>query len=74
VSRQPRILTVPQVQRELALTRHEVTSLIQSGELPAFQVLGQWRVERAMFESLVDRLYERSAARDHPAGQAGAGN
>ena len=35
--------------------------LIESGALPAFQILGQWRIERVMLDRLIDSLYEQSA-------------
>jgi DNA-binding NarL/FixJ family response regulator len=36
-------------------------ALIESGRLPAFQILGQWRVEQSMLDQMVDRLYDESA-------------
>jgi DNA-binding CsgD family transcriptional regulator len=59
-----RFLSLSQVQRELGLTRSQVTALIETGALPAFQILGEWRVEHAMLDQMVDRLYEQSG---HPA-------
>jgi len=61
VSRKPRFLSLPGVQRELGLTRTQVMALIESGRLPAFQILGQWRVEQSMLDQMVDRLYDESA-------------
>lgn len=57
----PRFLSLSQVQRELGLTRGQVTALIETGALPAFQILGEWRVEYVMLDRLVDRLYEQDA-------------
>jgi DNA-binding NarL/FixJ family response regulator len=56
-----RFLSLPQIQRDLGLTRTQILTLIQTGELPAFQILGEWRVERTMLNDLVDRLYERAS-------------
>jgi len=61
VSCTPRFLSLSQVQRELGLTRGQVTALIETGALPAFQILGEWRVEYVMLDRLVDRLYEQDA-------------
>lgn len=62
-----RFLTLTQVQRELALTEEQVHRLIEGGDLTALEVLGEWRVERAMLEAFVDRRYaESSAARHRP--------
>ena len=63
MSCKPRFLSLTQVQRELALTRSQVTALIQTGALSAFQILGEWRIEGAMLDSLVDRQYEEASAR-----------
>jgi hypothetical protein len=41
VSCLPRFLTIPAIQRELGITRDQVTSLIQTGALPAFQIFGE---------------------------------
>ena len=62
----PRFLSLSQVQRELGLTRGQVMALIETGTLPAFQILGEWRVEYAMLDRLVDRLYAQDA--DRPPG------
>ncbi|WP_067897279.1 helix-turn-helix transcriptional regulator [Nocardia vaccinii] len=47
-----------QVQRELQLSAEHVISLVSSGRLPAFRILGQLRIERQFLEQLVDQLYE----------------
>lgn len=52
-----RYLTLRQVQRELRLTGDEVATLVETGELPAFSVLGHLRVERGALEQFVRRCY-----------------
>jgi DNA-binding NarL/FixJ family response regulator len=49
------------VQRELGLSPGEVRELIASRRLPAFRILGQWRIERELLERMIDELYEESA-------------
>ena len=56
----PRCLSLARVQRELGLSRGQVMELIETGALPAFQILGEWRVEEVMLERLIDSLYEQS--------------
>lgn len=51
-----RYLTLPQVQTELALSPEDVVELIRSGRLPAFRIVGRWRVDSHMLERLVDQL------------------
>jgi DNA-binding NarL/FixJ family response regulator len=41
--------------------------LIATGVLSAFQILGEWRVERVMLDRLIDRMYEQSAHHEEPA-------
>lgn len=62
MSGDPRFLSVAQLERDLGLTRPQVLTLITTGELPAFMICGEWRVERRMLDGLIDRLYERSRA------------
>ncbi|MEU5696452.1 LuxR C-terminal-related transcriptional regulator [Actinosynnema sp. NPDC020468] len=50
-----------QVQRELGLSARHVAELIASRRLPAFRVLGRWRIERVMLDRLVEELYDESA-------------
>ena len=58
-------MSVTDVQRELGLTAGQVQELIGSGRLPAFRILGRWRIERELLERMIDELYEE------PAGPAG---
>jgi DNA-binding CsgD family transcriptional regulator len=53
-------LSVTDIQRELGLSAAQVQQLIDSGRLPAFQIFGQWRVERGLLEQMVNDLYEDS--------------
>lgn len=66
MSRGKRYLTLPRVQRELGLSPAQVNALVASGELPAFEVLGQWRVERAMLDLFVERRYATSTPAPAP--------
>jgi DNA-binding CsgD family transcriptional regulator len=72
VSGTPRYLSVSGVQRELGLTRDQVTELIEVGALSAFQIFGEWRVERVMLDRLVDKLYEASEYPHRDSGKAPA--
>ena len=58
-------MSVTDIQRELGLTAGQVQELIGSGRLPAFRILGRWRIERELLERMIDELYEE------PAGPAG---
>jgi len=59
----PRFLSISQVQRELGLTRPQITELIDCGTLPAFQIFSEWRIERAILDRFVDQLYEQTIQR-----------
>lgn len=57
-------MSVTDVQRELGLSAGQVRELIDNGRLPAFRVLGRWRIERELLERMIDQLYEEGAERD----------
>jgi excisionase family DNA binding protein len=59
---QRKYLTVTDVQRELGLTACQVQQLIDSHRLPAFRILGQWRIERELLDQMVNDLYEEEIA------------
>jgi DNA-binding NarL/FixJ family response regulator len=59
---QRKYLTVTDVQRELGLTARQVQQLIDSCRLPAFRILGQWRIERELLDQMVNDLYEEEIA------------
>ncbi len=63
VSCKPRYLSLPQLQRDLSLTRAQVMALIEAGDLPAFKIFGEWRVEQEMLGNFIDRLYELAPVR-----------
>lgn len=63
MSCKPRYLSLPQIQRDLSLSRAQVLALIERGDLPAFRIFGEWRVEQTMLNNLIDRLYELAPAR-----------
>jgi DNA-binding NarL/FixJ family response regulator len=56
-----RFVTLPVVQRELALTRDQVLDLVTSGALPAIRLYGSWRIERRALEQFIDLAYEETA-------------
>jgi excisionase family DNA binding protein len=60
-------LSVTDVQRELGLTAGQVRKLIDSRRLPAFRILGQWRIERELLDQMVNDLYEEEIAAVGPA-------
>lgn len=57
-----RFLTLADTAEILNLSADEVTSLVDSGELPAVKLgrPGQWRVERVVLESYIEAKYEES--------------
>lgn len=55
-------LSVTDVQRELGLTDRQVQQLIDTRRLPAFRILGQWRIERELLDQMVNDLYEEERA------------
>jgi DNA-binding CsgD family transcriptional regulator len=57
----PEYLSATQVQRELGVSHAQLQELIASGKLHAFQLCGQWRIERRMLDLMIDELYELSA-------------
>lgn len=57
---QREFLSMIQVQRELGLPERHVAELIASRKLPAFRVMGLWRIERKMLDQLIDELYYES--------------
>ena len=48
----------------------DVEILIASGTLPAFKILGEWRIDRELLEQMIDSLYEDAA--DPPGATAGS--
>lgn len=64
VTKQPRFLDVDAVAREFAVTKHQVYSLLKSGELPAIQIGPKrvWRIERSKIEDYIERQYAATRA------------
>jgi excisionase family DNA binding protein len=64
------ILTLAEVQEELAISASQVYALVRHGDLPAVKLggRGQWRVERAKLEDFIAGLYHDTAefVRDNP--------
>jgi DNA-binding CsgD family transcriptional regulator len=54
-----RLLTLTEVRRRLRLSVEQATALVESGALPAFRVLGEWRVEPDAFDAFLDGCYQR---------------
>jgi excisionase family DNA binding protein len=58
-----RFLTVADCAEVLNVEIADVTSLVESGELPAIRVGAHWRVERDVLESYIAELYEQQRRR-----------
>jgi excisionase family DNA binding protein len=58
------ILTTSDIADLLQLPEETVRSMVAGGELPGFEIRGQWRMRRADFESWLERL--ASGAQDAP--------
>src|SRR6266511_4825240 len=65
-----RYLSTADVGRELGVSVTDVEILIASGTLPAFKILGEWRIDRELLEQMIDSLYEDAA--DPPGAAAGS--
>jgi excisionase family DNA binding protein len=67
--RNPRFLTLKDVQEELQISSSQALALVRSGELRAIQIggRGQWRIERTMLEEFIAEAYRRA---DQRAGSA----
>ena len=70
----PRFLTLADVAETLNISAAQAYALVRSGDLPAIKVggRGQWRVESAVLEDYVARMYDvtRRFVAAHPFGQA----
>jgi excisionase family DNA binding protein len=55
-----RFLTLADVAAELAISVHQASALVRSGELPAIKVGGHWRVETVALEGFIADKYEES--------------
>lgn len=68
-----RFLTLADVAETLNVSASQAYALVRSGELPAIKVggRGQWRVESAVLEEYITRMYEqtRSFIEQNPAEQ-----
>ena len=58
----PRFLTLTDVAEMLSISSAQAYALVRSGDLPAIKVggRGQWRVEAAVLEEYIQRLYEQT--------------
>lgn len=59
-----RFLTLTDVAEILNISASQTYALVRSGELQGIQIggRGQWRVERSMLESYIEKAYQRTAA------------
>jgi len=57
-----RFLTLADVAEVLNVSASQAYALVRSGELPAIKVggRGQWRVESAVLEEYIARMYEQT--------------
>ena len=66
----PRFLTLADVAEALNTSSAQVYALVRRGELPAIKLggRGQWRVESAVLEEFIQRLYAdtRAFVAGHP--------
>ena len=67
----PRFLQLADVAEILNISARQAYSLVNSGDLPAIRVGGQWRVEATELEAYIQRKYEetRLMVASRPAGQ-----
>lgn len=65
----PRFLQLADVAEELNISARQAYALVNSGELPAIRVRGQWRVEISELEAYIQRKYAetREMVRARPA-------
>ncbi len=58
----PRFLTLTDVAEMLNISSAQTYALVRSGDLPAIKVggRGQWRVEAAVLEEYIQRLYAQT--------------
>ncbi len=72
----PRFLTLADVAEILNTSSAQVYALVRRKELAAIKIggRGQWRVESAMLEDYISRMYKETAAfvDDHPFDEADA--
>lgn len=66
----PRFLTLADVAEILNVSSAQVYALVRGGDLPAVKIggRGQWRVETAVLEEYIKRLYDdtRDFIEKHP--------
>jgi excisionase family DNA binding protein len=65
-----RFLTLADVADILNISAAQTYALVRTGDLPAIKIggRGQWRVERAMLEAFIERMYTdtKRFVADHP--------
>jgi excisionase family DNA binding protein len=66
----PRFLQLADVAEMLSISPRQAYALVNSGELPAIRVRGQWRVEVTELEAYIQRKYAetRAMVESRPAG------
>ena len=55
-----KILTLPEVAELLKVGDETIYSMVQKGQLPAFKVGGQWRVQRVDIDEWIDQHKENA--------------
>lgn len=53
------VLTLTDVRRRLRLSAEQALTLVESGLLPGFRLLGGWRVECDILDAFMDECYQR---------------
>ena len=58
----PRFLQLADVAEELSISPRQAYALVNSGDLPAIRVRGQWRIEASELEAYIQRKYAETRA------------
>ena len=56
----PRFLQLADVAEVLNISARQAYALVNSGELPAIRVRGQWRIEASELEDYIQQKYEET--------------
>jgi excisionase family DNA binding protein len=63
---EPRFLQLADVAQMLSISARQAYALVNTGELPAIRVRGQWRIEATELEDYIQRLYAETRATVRP--------
>ncbi len=65
-----RFIQLSEVAEQLGISPSQTYALVRSGDLPAIKIggRGQWRVELAVLEAFIEKLYAETAifVEEHP--------